>query len=145
LKEDNILLNGTKKITDFLGKVDKKKKTTQAIAAITGMSMAAVLGAMTLYDSFFPRYERPEYSVYPGVYNYEIAKEYVKRDEFYYSIGDIKLKGYFYPTDNSKGLVVVVHGLHAGADDYLPIIIYLVHSVNNSCEDVHIKNKSIIK
>lgn len=107
---------------------NKSKKTVFTLAAVTGMSLAAVFGAVKLYNSFFPRYERPDYSTYPGVYNYEIAKQWVSREEFYFPAGSVNLKGYYYPAEESKGMVVVVHGLHSGADDYLPIIIYLVQN-----------------
>ena len=119
-------LSGPKKILDLLGKAEKRNKTAQGIVAATGLSLATVLGAMSLYDSFFPRYERPDYSTYFGIYNYERAKKYVEREEFYYPVGDVKLKGYYYAAKRPKGLVMVCHGLHAGGDDYLPIIIYLV-------------------
>ena len=55
-------LSGPKKILDLLGKAEKRNKTAQGIVAATGLSLATVLGAMSLYDSFFPRYERPDYS-----------------------------------------------------------------------------------
>ena len=119
-------LSGPKKILDLLGKAEKRNKTAQGIVAATGLSLATVLGAMSLYDSFFPRYERPDYSTYFGIYNYERAKKYVEREEFYYPVGDVKLKGYYYAAKRPEGLVMVCHGLHAGGDDYLPIIIYLV-------------------
>lgn len=96
------------------------------IAAITGMSIAAVLAAVAVYDSCFPRYERPDYAVYPGMYCYERAASFVTREEFYYPAGDVRLKGYYYPAEQPYGLVVVSHGLHAGADDYLPLIVELV-------------------
>ncbi len=112
---------------DMLGRTEKKQ-IVQSLVAVTGLSVTAVVGAMAAYDSFFPRYERPDYDYYPGIYNYERAEKYVKREEFYFEAGDVNLKGYYYPAENSKGIVTLSHGLHAGADDYLPIIIYLVQN-----------------
>lgn len=126
MKSRNPLLSGYKKFTDLLDKADKKSKLAQIVASATGLGIAAVLGAITLYDSFFPRYERPNYACYPGMYTYSLARKYVEREEFMYSVGDVKLKGYYYEASSPKGLVVVVHGLHAGADDYLPVIVYFV-------------------
>ena len=38
------------------------------------------------------------------------------------------MKGYYYPSAQSKGIVVVAHGYHAGADDYIPLIEYMVNN-----------------
>lgn len=108
-------------------KFSNKAKLFTAIAALTGLSTAAVFAAKEIYDSFFPRYERPDYSVYPSCYNYETYKERLARKTFYFHSGDVKLKGYLYEAKNSKGVIVLVHGLHAGADDYLPIAEYMVN------------------
>jgi alpha-beta hydrolase superfamily lysophospholipase len=51
----------------------------------------------------------------------------LKRDEFFFPSGDVNLKGYYYPADDAKGLLVLAHGFHAGADNYLPIIEYFVN------------------
>lgn len=122
----NPFISGYKKFTDLLDKADKKSKIAQVIASVTGLGIATVLGAITLYDSFFPRYERPDYARYPGMYNYALVSGVLEREEFMYSVGDVKLKGYYYPCKNAKGLIVVAHGLHAGADDYIPAIAYFV-------------------
>lgn len=36
--------------------------------------------------------------------------------------GENDLAAYYYPVEDPKGLCVIVHGIHAGADDYLPLI-----------------------
>ncbi len=122
------LFSGKNKVTNMIDNVSRKHKIAKAVVTLTGMSMASVVGAMALYDSFFQRYNRPDYSLKPGIYCYERAKDVVEREEFFFPANDVNLKGYYYPAQNSSGLVVVSHGLHAGADDYLPIIIYMVQN-----------------
>ena len=62
---------GLMKIVDALGKAEKKRAVAQTIVAATGLGLASVIGMLTLYDSFFPRYERPDYEVTPGVRCYQ--------------------------------------------------------------------------
>ena len=47
---------------------------------------------------------------------------------FFFPSDRWKLQGYFYPCKGAKGMVVVCHGMHAGADDYIPFIEYFVRS-----------------
>ncbi len=105
----------------------KKKKVVAAIlASLTGFSAMMVASAVIAYDAIFPRYERPNYDLYVGEYSYERIKHRLPREEFYYKTKKSELKGYYYPSKQGKGLVVVAHGFHAGADDYLPLIEYFV-------------------
>lgn len=99
-----------------------------AVAALAGFGFSgvAVTSAMLAYDAIFPRYERPDYTLKPGVYCYDRADASLKREELFFPSDKYQLKACYYPAENSKGLVVVSHGMHAGGDDYLPIIEYLV-------------------
>ena len=116
------------KIVDALGKAEKKRAIAQTIVAATGLRLASVIGMLTLYDSFFPRYERPDYRITPGVRCYRTMNDPPRREEMFFTSDDAELKGYYYAADSAKGLVIVVHGLHSGADDYLPIIRYFVNN-----------------
>ncbi len=117
---------------DNLKEIIKKgsgyRKLVATLVAVTGMSAVAVIGAKELYDSFFRRYERPNYATKAGLYDYELLKDELPREEISFYSGKVRLKGYYYKAESGKGLVVVVHGLHAGADDYLPITEYFVKS-----------------
>ena len=109
----------------------KKKIVAAVIASLTGFSGLAVASAIIAYDSVFPRVERPDYAVTPGIYCYERIKDELPRKEFFYKSGKNQLKGYYYEATDAKGLVVVVHGFKSGSDDYLPITQYLVeHGYN---------------
>jgi len=106
----------------------KRKIIATILGSVSGFSGMAVTGAIIGYDAAFPRYNYPDYAVTPGIYTYERIKKTLPREEFFFDGDECKLKGYYYKTKNSKGLVVIGHGFHAGADDYLPIIDYLVKS-----------------
>ncbi len=98
---------------------------TALLAAFAGVGGATVSSVVIAYDAIFPRYERPDYSLYPGQYRIDRLGDLTRQEIWIESEGN-RLKGYVYAAKKSKGLVVFAHGIHAGADDYLPIIKYLV-------------------
>ncbi len=109
--------------------MDKKQKIVAAIlASLTGFSAVAITGTIIAYDACFPRYERPDYALYPGLYCYDRVKDSLYREEFKFPSKDIELQGYYYPNDHAKALIVLAHGFHAGADNYIPIIQYFVEN-----------------
>lgn len=111
--------------------VDKKKVSKIVIGALTGFSGAMVASALIAYDTIFKRYDRPDYNLYPGMYNINRFNGTLYREEVYFPSNGVKLKGYYYPALNPKGLIVIAHGLHAGGDDYLPMVEYLVKNNYN--------------
>ena len=76
---------------------------------------------MNVYDKAFSRYERPDYSLYPGLYFYDRVKDKLKRTEISFMSDKVRIQGYYYERENPLGIVITAHGLHSGADDYLPI------------------------
>ncbi len=106
--------------------MSKKQKIMAAVlASFAGVSGATVASAVIAYEAVFPRYERPNYDLYPGQYCIERMPE-LSRRELWIPSDDVKLKAHVYEAKNSKGLIVLAHGIHAGGDDYLPIIKYMV-------------------
>lgn len=105
----------------------KIKMFIGGLAASAGVG-AGIYGAMSLYNSFFPRFERPDYRTKPGIYNYELVKDKLPREKISFYSDGIRLQGYFYEVPNAKGLVVISHGMHAGADDYLPMTIFFFNN-----------------
>lgn len=91
-------------------------------ASLVGVSVTTVLSTICIYDSFFDRYERPDYALYPGMYCYDRFGGSLPRETFNIPSGDNMLMAYYYPAENSRGLAVLAHGFHSGADDYLPLI-----------------------
>ncbi len=102
----------------------KKGKRVALILAtsLVGVSIATINSAIAIYDSFFERYERPNYELYPGLYDYNRIQSELERETFKIRSGENLLQAYYYPAKDSHGLVVLSHGIHAGADDYLPLI-----------------------
>ena len=109
----------------------KKKVLAIVLASMTGLSVVTATSSIIAYEAMFPRYNRPNYALTSGEYYYERVKERLPRSEFYYPGVEGRLKGYYYESLQNKGLVIVVHGMHAGGDDYLPIIEYMVQSGYN--------------
>ncbi|MCH5158134.1 MAG: alpha/beta fold hydrolase [Clostridiales bacterium] len=105
-----------------------KAKIIAAAVALSGLSAAAVTGATLAYDAIFGRYDRPDYAVTAGVNCISRAKPTLEREKMSFYSDGVRLQGYYYRTQNPKGLTVVCHGIHAGADDYLPIVEYMVES-----------------
>ncbi len=115
-----------------MAKPSKKAKIIATVlASLTGFTGASVGAGILAYDSFFPRYERPDYNVTAGQYCYERVSDVLQREEFFYKSKESELKGYYYKSEQNKGLVVVSHGFHAGADDYIPLIAYMVKNGYN--------------
>ena len=98
------------------------------MALSTGLQMGTTLGAKTLYDSFFPRYEKKNIHTIFGEFDYSRVAHKLERTTLRFPSGPWKLQGYFYPCPGAKKMVVVCHGMHAGSDDYLPFIEYFVRS-----------------
>ena len=109
----------------------EEKKNFLKGLLVKGLTVAGVIGAEKLYDSFFKRYERPDYSINPGLYSYQDYVGKLPRSLIKIPSGKVELQGYYYECKKPKGLIIFVHGFHAGADDYLPAIEYLVkHNFN---------------
>ena len=106
--------------------MDEKTKKILKPIAIAGAKIAANIVARKVYDSFFGRYERPDYNVTPGLINYKDFESFLPREKMHIKSKDATLQAYFYENASSKDLILLAHGFHAGADDFLPVIAYLV-------------------
>ena len=95
------------------GRSKARRAAVVIAASLAGISVATVC----IYDSFFKRYERPNYDIYPGLYCYDRVSSTLKRETFKIKSGKNNLQAYYYPAENSRGLAVLTHGIHAGADD----------------------------
>ena len=103
-------------------------KMLAGIALRTGLQAGKILGAKAAYDSFFKRYEKKDINTIFGEFDYSRVEKRLPRTTFFFPSGRWKLQGYFYPCPGAKGMVVVCHGMHAGADDYIPFIEYFVRN-----------------
>ena len=78
-----------------------------------------------LFQKIFSRYDRPNYDLTPGLIN--INRTNLIREDIDFDSNGYKLRGYYYP-NNSNKLIIVCHGLRSGADDYLPFINYFINN-----------------
>lgn len=82
--------------------------------------------SIVAYNAFFIRMPTKNPDNVAGNYCYQRVAHRLPRQELDIPSGGNHLQGYFYPARNSYGTVVVCHGFHNGADDYLPVIEYFV-------------------
>lgn len=108
-----------------------KKVIIGLLATAAGISVATAASTVIACETMFPRVKRPDYALCAGEYCYERVQDRLLRTEFFYTVSDVKLKGYYYESQQNKGLVVFSHGMKSGADDYLPIIEYMVNAGYN--------------
>lgn len=113
---------------DLGGRLLNDAKTIGAIVLRTGLQAGTILGAKAAYDSFFKRYEKRDISTIFGEFDYSRVAERLPRTTFFFPSGRWKLQGYFYPCQDPKAMVVVCHGMHAGADDFIPFIEFFVRN-----------------
>ena len=106
----------------------KRDIAATVLASLAGIGIATAASAIVAYRKIFPRYNRPNYALKPGEYYYPLVEPRLPRTKFRYPSGINMLSGYHYPSRERKGLVVVCHGMHAGADDYLPLIEFVVRA-----------------
>lgn len=110
------------------GRLKNEAKTFAGVLLRTGLQLGKTLGAKAAYDSFFKRYEKRDINTIFGEFDYSRVAARLARTTFFFHSGQWRLQGYFYPCHGAKGMVVVCHGMHAGADDYIPFIEYFVRS-----------------
>jgi pimeloyl-ACP methyl ester carboxylesterase len=107
-------------------KARAKKIAIVLAASLVGFSVTNIAASIAIYDTVFERYDRPDYTLYPGIYCYERIEGELKRETLSIPSGENKLAAYYYPAKKPRGLCVLAHGIHAGADDYLPLISAIV-------------------
>ena len=95
------------------------------IVAAVLFLLVSIIATKIVYDKQFPRYDRPDPFTTALLRYSDIEGDYGRRLVCFDS-GDHKLQGYIYGVDNTRGLMVVAHGLGGGADSYLPQIKHFV-------------------
>lgn len=75
------------------------------------------------FDDMFQRTKLSEFSVNV---RYEDVKDQYDRELLNFMSGKNKLQGYLYGVNNTKGLVVIAHGIGGGAENYMAQTLYFV-------------------
>ena len=101
------------------------KKVLIIILLLLLVSSLGLMGFLKItYDRSFPRVDKAQ-PAYTGYLRYSDVAEYTRREVEFKSGVNI-LKGYLYGEQNTKGLVVISHGLGFGSENYLAEILYFV-------------------
>jgi len=95
------------------------------LAAVLLFMLISLVATKIVYDKQFPRYDRPDPFTTAQLRYSDIEADYARRLVSFHS-GDNLLQGYIYGVDNTRGLMVIAHGLGGGADSYLPHIKHFV-------------------
>lgn len=99
----------------------KKKKNPIISLLITiliiviSFSVVSFIIVKINFDDIFSRTELDEITAY---LRYNDVKDEYPREMLSFMSGENKLQGYLYGSDNTKGLVVISHGLGGGAENY---------------------------
>lgn len=93
------------------------------IAAIVLIAIILFFVVKKIIEGIFKRVARPNYS---SLLQFKDVKKEYPQELIKFRSGKHMLQGYLLGAQNSKGLVVVVHGLGGGAEGYLTPILYLV-------------------
>lgn len=100
----------------------RKKIVIRVIVIFVAFFLVSnAIATKIIYDSIFTRYDgTPNFdtSVYSELITTRQAIKIAEDDEI--------LQGYFYDVEDEKGMVIIAPGLHAGADDYLPMTGYFM-------------------
>ena len=84
-----------------------------------------------MYAFSFPKVSRPDYTITPGLVNYEEIKHILPRKEIKYESNKATLNGYYYENKNSDYMIVVSHGMQDGADSLLAVCKFFYDSGYN--------------
>lgn len=110
-----------------MAKVKGKKKALKItlislVSFIIIFSTISMIVVKNVYDEQFPRHEATEFS---GYLRFGDVDGY-DRTVVEFESGKNTLTGYIYGGENTKGLVVIAHGLGGGAESYLAETLYFV-------------------
>lgn len=94
---------------------------TAAVAVLIFIIMFLIV--KKIIDGIFKKVKRPNYS---SLIQFKDVKREYPPELLKFKSGENWLQGYLLGAENTKGLVVVVHGLGGGAEGYLAEILYFV-------------------
>lgn len=87
--------------------------------------VVSCIASKLIYDSQFPRYDRPDERITAQLRYSDIVADY-PRELVRFASEEHMLQGYIYGEKNSRALMVIAHGIGGGADSYLPQIMHFV-------------------
>lgn len=108
--------------------MDRKKKVLRwigigVVSLFVLFSVVAFVAIKINFDDIFARTVEKELT---ASLRYEDVKDRYERELFSFESGENTLQGYLYGASNTKGLVVLSHGIGGGAENYFSESLYFV-------------------
>lgn len=106
------------------GQLVKRIVIISLCAVVVIFCVVSFFCVKSIFSEMFSRADIPEYTAY---LRYDDVKENYDRETVSFNSGENTLTGYIYGTDeNTKGLVVISHGLGGYSESYLSETLYFV-------------------
>ncbi len=86
-------------------------------------SIVSFIVIKMIFDDIF---SRPQKATYTAYLCYEDIQDEYEREFLFFTSGKHQLRGYLYGAENTKGLIVISHGLGGMAESYLTETVYFV-------------------
>ena len=126
-----------------------KKKAIYILSFVILFTLiSSFFSGVITYKAMFNKTNRPDYSLTPGLVNFDEISTRISREKYSFYSNDNLLQGYYYHKENAKALIVMAHGIKDGADSLLSETLYFydndfsVFSYDNSgCFDSNGKEK----
>lgn len=96
---------------------------TTIVILLVAFSIVSFVVIKISFDDMFSRTVMRKYSAY---LRYADVEEQYERELLPFMSGENQLQGYLYGAENTKGLVVISHGMGGGAEGYMAETIYFV-------------------
>ncbi len=108
--------------------MNKRKKTFKRImiAVLVFFVIFSAVSFVFIKMNFDDLFGRPEPGKYSAYLRYEDVEEQYQRELISFPSGENQLQGYLYGAENTKGLVVISHGLGGSSASYLGEALYFV-------------------
>lgn len=117
------IFNKSKEKFDLIKEgMDKTETLFLNVSKRIECNLPTIISAIGTYDGIFKKLKKPNVELTPNIINYDDIKRELPRESVKYKSHGYTLQGYYFSQSKPKGLVIVVHGLHSGVDDYLSVI-----------------------
>lgn len=118
--------------------MDRKKKIIRwiGIGILSLFVLFSIISFVAIKINFDDIFDRTVEKDLTASLRYEDVKDQYERELFKFVSGENTLQGYLYGAENTKGLVVVSHGMGGGAENYFSESMYFVeHGYQVFCYD----------
>ena len=104
-----------------------KKKAIYILSFVILFTLiSSFFSGIITYKAMFNKTNRPDYSLTPGLVNYDEISTRISREKYSFYSNNNLLQGYYYHKENAKALIVMAHGIKDGADSLLSETLYFL-------------------